>query len=280
MSITPFSSASGGFTNISSFPDIPPNSAAMRAQMEIPSAELGNYINGTLIPAIADISGWTLSLATFSYTSADAPNFIMASSIDVTANFYPAVKVRLTQDAITKYFIVMASLGTAITLYGGTDYTLTSSPITNVSFSNAKAPFGFPLDPNKWSVILQVNTNTSLANLVAGTLTTTGLSLPVPIGGWNLSFKASFQTIQSIGTAELIMALSSSVSSITDLDLTASIDIAATTGGFLFANISISKVLTSKTTYTLIVKSVAATTATYIRGDNSQTILKAVCAYL
>jgi hypothetical protein len=196
MSITPFTSASGGFTNITNFPDIPPNSAAMRAQMEVPSAELAAYINSILIPGIADISGWTPSLATFSYTSADTPTFVMASSIDVSANFYPSVKVNMTQDAVIKYFIVTAVSGTAITLHGGTNYTLTSSPITNVSFSNAKSPFGFPLDKTKWWVISKIVTDLQQTSPVQYQWYSFALFV-IPIGAWRVyhdSFMSPYRT--------------------------------------------------------------------------------------
>ena len=60
--------------------------------------------------------------------------------------------MRLQQGCI-KYFIITgvgyASGSTVLTLYGGTDYDLASSPIIEPYFSAAKAPFGFPLDESK-----------------------------------------------------------------------------------------------------------------------------------
>jgi 3D (Asp-Asp-Asp) domain-containing protein len=146
MSITPFSSASGGFTNISSFPDIPPNSAAMRAQMEVPSAELATYINNTLIPGIADISGWIPSVLSFAYS---AVNVITVAG-DQTGIFYQGIKIKYTQDATVKYALVESSVFSANTLIAIRSYdsnALTSSVISNVSYSTAFAPVGFPINP-------------------------------------------------------------------------------------------------------------------------------------
>jgi hypothetical protein len=285
MSIAPFASASGGFTNITNYPDIPPDSAAMRAQFETPITELINYINSNLLSGIADISGWTPSMATFSYTSADSPTFVMASSADVSTNFYPAVKVRLTQDATTKYFITTASLITAITMYGGTDYILTSSPITNVSFSTAKAPFGFPLEPLKWTVEVDNATDVSQTTPTNNIWYNLGsISIVIPIGSWQVDYSCAINPYTTGPAAGIYQqtALSTSASSVSDtsfMSFMGAVSVMEVDGiNYKRKNLFV----TSKTTYYLIDRTISTLSgirhlaATY----STPTIIRAVCAYL
>lgn len=279
MSIMPFNSASGGFTNVTNYPDIPPDSAAMRKQFQTPIDELATYINNTLLAGIADISGWTSSTATFSLSSdADAPNYNVASSADVTSNFYACVKVRFTQDLTVKYAIVMVSSGTSQTWYGGTDYVITSSAITNVYFSTAKAPAGFPLNPDKWSIILTNPSNVSLSTSIG--IQNTGIYQDIPIGLWNLSFKCEYQaSISSTQLMEMYVALSTSTSSISNQKLSACALFSEITAS-VFTNLSDFINLSVKTRYYILAAINVVTTDAHIRGDNTSTIIRATCAYL
>lgn len=88
-------------------------------------------------------NGWIPLTGTFTYSSADSPTFVITTSVDLTGIVGLGMKIKLTQ-ATTKYFIVTAITNNSITMYGGTDYTLTNSAISNVYYSMLKAPFGFP----------------------------------------------------------------------------------------------------------------------------------------
>lgn len=90
MSVAPFTSASGGFTNITNFPDIPPDSPAMRAQFQTPINELISYINSTLLNGngtiIADsfVPSSPLSIYNCRVHAVGAqsiPNFVSTSTI-------------------------------------------------------------------------------------------------------------------------------------------------------------------------------------------------------
>ena len=116
-------------------------------------------------------SGWLAILATLTYASADSPTFVVNTSTDLTSKISVGMKLKLTQSTV-KYFIVTAITSTTITLYGGTDYTLTSATITDVYFSSAKAPFGFPLNLYKPTQVLIVTRDLT----ISGSQTITGLN--------------------------------------------------------------------------------------------------------
>lgn len=238
------------------------------------------FVQGKLSDIIA-LAGWTPSTATFAYTSADSPIFVMASSVDVTANFYPGVRVKLTQDSAIKYFIVHAASGTSITLYGGTDYTLTSSPITDVSFSAQKCPAGFPLNPAKWTVqVVDSNDHQGYANAV-GTWYN-ALSIIVPIGAWRLSYSCIAAPSRNSGTASQITTLSTTNNGETDSKFTTRLSVSPVTD--IDAPVKAEDVVdvATKTTYYLNVKTLDSGTNLRILASTfgQPTVLSAVDAYL
>ena len=101
----------------------------------------------------ANRSGWSMILATdkLTYKSASAPYFVCNTlntsnaARDFRAYLSIGMKIKLTQDTAVKYFFITAIDATSITLYGGTDYVLTTTAITNVCYSVVQAPHGFPI---------------------------------------------------------------------------------------------------------------------------------------
>ena len=156
----------------------------------------GTFINAAVMNnienAVEELSvGWQSATGTFTYTSADAPTFVMATSVNTTSFISVGMKLKLTQGT-TKYFIVTAQTSNSLTLYGGTDYTLTSAAITEVQYSPHKAPFGFPLNPDKWTVTL-IDTDRRQQEDPSADVwyNPDGISITVPIGLWNISYKAN-----------------------------------------------------------------------------------------
>jgi hypothetical protein len=78
--------------------------------------------------------------------------FVIDTSEDLSSQITVGDKIRYV-DGSTKYGIVVAISGTRITIYGGTDYTVSSiSPVTSPYYSHMKSPFGFPMALEKWSL--------------------------------------------------------------------------------------------------------------------------------
>lgn len=138
------------------------------------------------------VSGW-ISLGACTYEGADAPTFTISFASDMTGVLSPGMRIKLT-DSTVKYFIITAvgafSGGkTIITIYGGTDYTLSGGAITLPYYSTQKAPQGFPLDKSKWTVQVNDTTSRTQSSPVNGTwYNLGGFNIPVPIGCWDLSY--------------------------------------------------------------------------------------------
>ncbi len=235
------------------------------------------------------IGGW-IPLGACTYEASDDPIYTFSFASDMTAILGVGMRIKLT-DSGTQYFIIHAvgaySGGkTIITGYGGTDYNLSGGAITYPYYSTAKAPFGFPADPTKWTEELSDATSVSQASPAASTWYNIGsLSLSIPIGIWNVFYAVNSLTNSTNSTANIVMftSLSNSNNSESDAEMTVS-------NGGTFDNQSSFKApasrqqyisLAAKTTYYLIAKCGASTPdSLYFRGDQGKTIIRAVCAYL
>jgi len=195
----------------------------------------------------------------------------------------------LTQSSTIKYFLItgvsFSSPNTTITLYGGTDYTLANSTISNIYFSTEKAPLGFPLDPAKWSVEVSDSPFTYESSPTANTwYNIGGDSITVPIGIWELSYSTDFGW--DSGTAAgywAFVTLSTSSSSQSDADMTKEISTGNNSvSDYGSASESEFINLTSKTTYYLDEMTGATGLAHLYGGGNpaDPTNLKAVSSYL
>ncbi len=134
-------------------------------------------------------------------TSADDPTYVIQfAGVDLTSKVSVGQKISWVQNGSTRYgFITALSVSggnTSLTLYGGTDYDVDDTStyaISEVKFSSMKAPYGFPLDPDKWSEI------TVYTNYLLDTTTTDdtwqelddSVNLTIPIGKWKVHLSAS-----------------------------------------------------------------------------------------
>lgn len=126
--------------------------------------------------------------------------------------------------ANTKHFFITLpptySAGTnltTLTLYGGTDFYLDNTAISNVYFSMLKTPFNFNNNPNKWSVTLYnshacVKTSPTAATWYGGALpfdNDATIYVSFPAGTWNISLTADIYATHT-AAFDLQVALSSS----------------------------------------------------------------------
>jgi hypothetical protein len=227
---------------------------------------------------------WVLSADTWTFGAADAPTYTMTTPGDKTASIGVGQRVRLTHSAAVKYFIVTAVTyaggNTTVTLYGGTDYTLSASAITLVSFSVAKAPIGFPLSREKWSVTIVDTADHAQATATGNTWYYSGISIVVPIGSWILSWSAGV----SVNTADRIQAgLSTANNTAPDTELCSSnregsgaVDMERQTYREKVV------VLAAKATYymNMCCRTNSGSTIRIQGSNGAATVLRAVCAYL
>jgi hypothetical protein len=157
--------------------------------------------------------GWIPAGETWTYASASDPEFTFTVTGNVTAKYEAGMRVKLTQSASVRYFIItkVAEAGgnTTITIYGGTDYDLANAVISANFYSYAKKPLGFPISPAKWTVTA---TDTSDRSQVPAAATTwynlTGASINIPLGVWHVRYSVAARVARTGTAAEVRATLS------------------------------------------------------------------------
>jgi len=248
----------------------------------------------------SESSGWIpYSAVTPTRASADDPTYVLTfAGVDLTSTLSLGMKVKLTQNSATVYGIITKiafSTDTTLTLYCGTDYDVLDTAtyaISNFNYSSQRAPFGFPLDPTKWTQVSSLSGASRLqANPSSGVWYNLGGSLDIPIGVWNVNYECSGFSREngSNTTAEMWVTLSTANNSQSDVDWSSSIftrvgasDIVI--GHNFYKMSDTPMVLTAKTTYYLNTKvsqaNVDSLGLTDINTNTTKAIIKAVCAYL
>lgn len=245
-------------------------------------------VNGGTGESIA--SGW-VGLGACTYEAADSPTFQFSIAADVTGFIGVGNRIKLTQTT-EKYFIVtevgaFTAGKTILTVYGGTDYTLSNAAITLPYFSIVKAPFGFPLNAEKWDLVFSDNANTySTAATVAATWYTLSFGgnpaqLVVPIGLWDMSYKGGFYITMSSGNAYLLTTLTSTNNAEISKKYSCAFYVTGILGLCSLTNQGNTVLQTVKTTWYLNTQSLFANcTAIQAYGSRSGIEIKAKCLYL
>lgn len=228
--------------------------------------------------------GWTKISETLTFGSADAPTFVINTSADTTGYLSVGMKIKLTQTTV-KYFIITAITSTTITVYGGTDYTLANATITDAFFSVHRTPFGFPMNTDKWTVLLTNTSDVAQTAAVANTWYNLGsLNVDIPIGLWKV--KTVFYGQSGIGSDTpgnryFQSALSTSNNSVSNSMLQGGM---AGYGAFIRTMMTKENIinLTSKTRHYCIARALSTSGGLniYFVGTEVTTEVRAVCAYL
>jgi len=235
--------------------------------------------------------GWVGANETWTYASADAPTYTFTISGDVTDKYSEGMRIRLFQTGTAyKYFIITkvaySAPNTTVTVYGGTDYTLTNATIYDPCFSMLKAPIGFPLNPAKWTVTTTYSSDTAQASPSASTWYNVGsVTISIPIGVWDVRYDCLVDFSKGGATSfEQKTTLSTANNTESDSGFTDTSFIGGASGTIRGIN-TLSRMqalaLTSKTSYYLNQStSIASGTEISIRGDLTPVTIKAKCAYL
>lgn len=242
--------------------------------------------DGGVVPS-GSADGWTAATGTWTYSSADAPTYVISVNADMTTTIGAGQRIKLT-DSGTQYFIVTA-VGvfgggvTLITVYGGTDYVLSGGAITSPYYSLAKAPFGFPLSPSKWTQEYRDTTARSQATPTINVwYNINTASLSIPIGIWRVYYQV-FPLASDASDAlwPIATTLSTANNSSSDADWDTAVYISGTFAG---TTVFREKIITlaAKTTYYLNTRTTtgAGLDTLYNANDSSPLIIRAVCAYL
>ena len=238
------------------------------------------------------LNGWQAIATIPILQSSDDPVYVLRFGADMTAILAVGQKIKLTQNGSVKYFIIVAMGGylngnTEVTVYGGTDYDMvntTTYPVTVPYYSIQKAPFGFPLNPTKWTVIVTDATERNQASPTQDTWYNLGsVQISIPIGVWDVDYYCSiYCSGGTTGCSISSLSIANNSRSDADFDCMGQTDNSGITTPRTRRKIL---ALASKTVYYLIEK-VANTSAGTLRlnasfnSDQEKTIIRAVCTYL
>jgi len=237
-------------------------------------------------------TGWNSADETWTYASADDPTFTFTiAAFDATAKYWAGMKIKLTDTGtqfgiITK--VVFDDPGSTITIYMGTDYSLSGAAITLPYYSTMKAPHGFPLDPIKWTVEVTDTTARQQAAPTQNTWYNLGsITISIPIGAWAVNYKVAIRVTDN-ATATYVggnVTLSTANDSESNADFTTwMMFLTSTSDNKNVAQTIYNEVplnIASKTSYYINTKtSYAGIADMYNANDQAKLIIRAVCAYL
>ena len=245
--------------------------------------------NNSYVSKISDSnsSGWVEESeeVTWTYVSADAPSFVISVNEDATGYLMRGMRVRLTQTTV-KYAIITGvgsytGGGTLITVFGGTDYTITNAEISDPAYSSYKAPFGFSQDPEDWSVEVTGGDPFIQNSPTQFTWYTTGIEINVPIGTWRLLYvtHVGIETTGIVGTIQ--STLSTESDSSTNLVFLRQLSVATPGDNVSFSQAAYGEdiiFLETKTTYYINIRTTTGADVTNI--SSGYYLVRAVSAYL
>ena len=235
----------------------------------IGGALMARSLNNDYVAVVAaeNVSGWVAENedTTWTYVSADAPSFVISINADATGYLMRGMRVRLTQTTV-KYAIITAvgsytAGATEITVYGGTDYTIADAAISSQAYSSYKAPFGFSVNPEKWTVTFSTEDYFQKDSPAADQWYDTGFSLDVPIVVWHVSYDT---VAWAFGGYQIKTTLSTTTNTETNIQLSDGFAVVGATGVVKDVSAFYMYELASKTTFNLLISTAYGST-THIR---------------
>lgn len=244
---------------------------------------------GQVIPMADEVFyvDWKYVKDEWAYDNADDPIYVIHSAGDLRSYYQEGWKIKIIQNGMAAYFWIVGIdyVGgyTLLYLYGGTDYDLTSDPITELYYSPSASPLGFPRDEAKWSIVTTDDSDEPEPSPSAGIWYNSGILLELPIGPWRVYYEAQLKAVRAAaGAVDQFVTLSTTNNSETDKRWTAKIaaeDVKSLAGSVHVEN---SIVQASKQTYRLLMKtSYSGMDSINIEGwPVRPTRVKAVCGFL
>jgi hypothetical protein len=158
---------------------------------------------GTVTVALS-AGGWIPANETWTYVSSASPSYTFGTTVDASGVYSPGMRAKYTDSGSTMYGLMTAVSGSQVTVYGGTDYSMSGSTITNPYYSMVKAPQGFPLDPAKWTQTMSWDYDETISSPCAVTtydLVGSGSAIALPVGAWDMVFSVSYFDVTGTTTS-------------------------------------------------------------------------------
>lgn len=203
---------------------------------------------------------------------------------NATTKYQAGMRVKITQSTGgTKYGIIHKVEATLLTVHFPSGTTLNNEAITSPSYSSLKAPYGFPVNPSSWVLEFTDSAERAQSSPSVNTWYNQGSSsLVLGIGEYDAYYKVQLETLRSgAGYIDSQVSLSTSNNSESDTKWTSWVFVSNTTNNIDYHYVRRRLTVTSQTTYYLISRcqNSGQTTLDY-RGNNGDTIINAVSAYL
>ncbi len=231
-------------------------------------------------------NGWVEFDTTCTYASADDPTYTMYVAGNATTYLWAGMRFKCTQT--TDRMFIITAVGnydsgnnrTPITLYGGTDFDLANATISNPYYSPVKCPYGFPMNPDKWSVKVNLSGGNQQSPVANTWYNISSNNLKIPIGCWNIGYMSQIAAVGSGGYLVVWATLSNANNTEWNTELTVHMESSAgiTQLGYLGLMANTTLTMTSKTTLYFNLKTTSANTTGIYITDPSR--IWAVCAYL
>lgn len=178
--------------------------------------------------------------------------------------------------------VVEGGGNTTITVFTGPCVAPAES-LTDVSYSSARTPYGFPADKGKWSVEVVHRTHFDQASPVSGTwYNLANVKLPVPTGCWDIRYQTILGGTASANGSTMFATISKANNTEEDQELTARA-YSSVSATLLLAHLSRNKSIetTALTAHYLNAKVDNASTNPLSQyNGNGSTTLRAECQYI
>src|SRR5574344_1183119 len=156
-------------------------------------------------------TGWISADETWTYSSVDDPTGVITIVGDKTGKYSLGMRIKFTNNSNVIYGIITkisySSPNTTLTFLHEINpsnslalHLMANSAITNNYYSNMKAPFGFPMESNKWSVTYYSAVSSSQATPTLNVWYNKGGNISIPIGAWRIDFAARGYTVRGTAT--------------------------------------------------------------------------------
>lgn len=157
----------------------------------------------------------------------------------------------------------------------------TSVGISAISYSNMKAPYGFPAQKGKWQLETLVMSNTSITATINTWYNISSTQIMTPIGNWVASYRAMVGSSGASGNTSVQVALSASASSETIVKTKSMVNQSSNTQILISLYGITDYAQTSQSQLYLIIRSVSRNgELLYLQGSDSPAVLTLENAYL
>lgn len=250
---------------------------------KISSTTIRSYMSQTLTGSESNLVS--------AYTFNNSVNDLTANANNLTANGSAVAtnadspfggQANGTISSTLDYGIVQKITASTITVQVPEGCTIpTTGGVSAVSYSSVKAPFGMPVDVDKFTLIA---VNRTLFNKSSGIASTTyyytNIALQFPVGKWTGGFQLNFQIGSTAASNDSSILLSESTTAKTNTRLVAGFQsVTSSIGGSVYKEAPLEYAAPTNN-YLNVVAGSANVTSLLVRGDYEDTIIFAKNAYL